>query len=103
MIRKVRTIKLCVNCRNLQVIGEGQEIEGLEETRYLETHCEIFGTNVRELYQFPTEEAPLIIDHTNSGSTDCPFWEPWDTSQRVIEEYRPKKKRGNKELDGAKS
>ena len=89
MRRRVKTIKLCVNCRNLHVVGEGQEIEGLEETRYIETACSVFGTSIRELYQFPGEQAPLILDSEHSGSTDCPFWGPWDLSQKVIEEYTP--------------
>lgn len=83
MRRKVKTIKLCVNCRHLQVVGEGQEIEGLEETRYLETFCEIFGHKTKELYQFPVEQGPLVLD--GFGSTDCPFWEPWDLSQKILE------------------
>jgi len=82
MRRKVKTIKLCVNCCHLHVEGEGQEIEGLEETRYLETSCDVFGHRQRELYQFPVGEAPLVLD--GHGSTDCPFWEPWDLSQKVL-------------------
>ena len=100
MKRKVKTIKLCVNCRHLQVVSEGQEIEGLEETRYLETGCDVFGTRTKELYQFPSEEGPLILDHANSGATDCPFWEPWDTSQRVLDDFVPGK---SMEKDKAKS
>jgi hypothetical protein len=83
MRRKVKTIKLCVNCRHLHVIGEGQEIQGLEETAYLETHCDVFEHRTKELYQFPTEEGPLVLD--KCGSTDCPFWDAWDLSQKVIE------------------
>ena len=82
--KKIKTIKLCVNCRHLKVIGEGQEIEGLEDTRYLETLCNMFGHRMRELYQFPLEEGPLILN--KAGSTDCPFWEPWDLSQKVLME-----------------
>lgn len=100
MKRKVKTIKLCVNCRYLHVIGEGQEIEGLEETRFLETECNVFGTRTRELYQFPGEQGPLILDHENCGNTDCPFWEPWDLSQKVLEKYAPS---GKEEHDKAKS
>jgi hypothetical protein len=84
MRRKVKTIKLCVNCTHLQVIGEGQEIKGLEETAYLETSCDVFEHTTRELYQFPSGESPLILD--NCGSTDCPFWQAWDLSQKVIED-----------------
>jgi len=82
--KKIKTIKLCVNCHHLKVLGEGQEIKGLEDTRYLETLCDVFGHRTRELYQFPLEEGPLILD--KPGSTDCPFWEPWDLSQKVITE-----------------
>jgi len=83
MRRKVKTIKLCVNCRHLKVVGEGQEISGLEETRYIETRCDIFNQSSKELYQFPVEEGPLVLD--GFGSTDCPFWEAWDLSQKVLE------------------
>jgi hypothetical protein len=83
MRRKVKTIKLCVNCRHLIVVAEDQEIEGLEETRYLETCCDVFSHTVREFYQFPSEEGPLVLE--GAGSTDCPFWEPWDLSQKVLE------------------
>ena len=83
MHKKVKTIRLCVNCRNLQVTAEGQEIEGLEETAFIETKCDIFGHTMKELYQFPCEQGPLILD--GIGSTDCPFWEPWDLSQKVLE------------------
>jgi hypothetical protein len=90
MERKIKTIKLCVNCRHLNVLGEGQEIEGLADTQYLETCCDIFNTTVKELYQFPVEQGPLILDKAKCGSTDCPFWEPWDLSQKVLEEKQPK-------------
>ena len=83
MSRKVRTIKLCVNCRHLHVTAEGQEIEGLEETRFIETSCDVFNHKAKELYQFPVEQGPLILE--GCGSTDCPFWEPWDLSQKVLE------------------
>ena len=83
MRRKVKTIRLCVNCRHLHVISEGQEIEGLEETAYLETRCSVFGHSTKELYQFPGEMGPLVLD--GCGSTTCPFWEPWDLSQKILE------------------
>ena len=35
------------------------------------------------MYQFPTEEGPLVLD--KCGSTDCPFWQAWDLSQKVID------------------
>jgi len=92
MRRKVKTIKLCVNCCHLKVVGEGHEIQGLEETRYIETHCDVFEHSTRELYQFPVEEGPLVLD--GAGSTDCPFWRPWDLSQKVIEPGRHSLKRG---------
>ena len=95
MRRKVKTIKLCVNCRHLRVVGEGQEIEGLEETRYLETYCDIFGHKTKELYQFPVEQGPLILE--GIGSTDCPFWEPWDLSQKILDhEDEPVKQKSDK-------
>jgi hypothetical protein len=84
MPRKVKTIKLCVNCRHLSVVGEGQEIEGLEETRYIETCCDVFNHTTRELYQFPVEEGALVLEGV--GSTDCPFWEPWDISQKELDQ-----------------
>ncbi|HDS30913.1 MAG TPA: hypothetical protein ENN67_07725 [Firmicutes bacterium] len=83
MRRKVKTIRLCVNCRHLNVVGEGQEIEGLEETAYLETRCDVFGHTTKELYQFPSEQGTLVLN--GCGSTDCPFWEPWDLSQKILE------------------
>ncbi len=83
MRRKVKTIKLCVNCRHLNVLGEGQEIEGLEETSFIETSCEVFGHKTKELYQFPVEQGTLVLD--GYGSTTCPFWEPWDLSQKLCE------------------
>ena len=86
MERRVKTIKLCVNCHHLRVVGEGQEIEGLVDTQYLETCCSIFNTTVKELYQFPAEQGPLILEKEKCSSTDCPFWEPWDLSQKVLVE-----------------
>ncbi|MCX6645841.1 MAG: hypothetical protein NTY09_05745 [bacterium] len=88
MERKVKTIKLCVNCSHLWVIGEGQEIEGLADTQYIETSCNVFNTTVKEHYQFPVEQGPLILDAEKCGNTDCPFWEPWDLSQKVLEEKK---------------
>ncbi len=98
MRRKIKTIKLCVNCRHLQVTGEGQEIDGLEETRFIETRCAMFGHKAKELYQFPVEEGPLVLD--GAGSTDCPFWEAWDLSQKVIE---PKHEPVDTKIDPAKN
>ncbi|MCK4721447.1 hypothetical protein KAU08_12335 [bacterium] len=100
MVRKVKTIKLCVNCKHLIVLGEGQEIEGLADTQYLETSCDVFNTSVRELYQFPCEQGPLILDKEKFRSTDCPFWEAWDLSQKVIVE---KDKAAEEKIDKTKS
>lgn len=77
-----------MNCCHLHVTGEGQEIVGLEETAYLETYCDVFEYRIKELYQFPTEEGPLVLE--KSGGADCPFWEAWDLSQKVIESGEPK-------------
>lgn len=90
MRKKVRTIKLCVNCCHLHVVGEGQEIDGLEETAYLETYCDIFNQSMRELYQFPIEEGPIVLEKSIYNE-DCPFWTPWDLSQKMIDNSESEK------------
>ena len=71
-------IKACVNCRHLEVLEEGQEVSGLEDTAFLRTRCRILDKTFTDHYAFPTGEDKLVIDEKPG---ECPFWEPWDEEQ----------------------
>lgn len=74
----VHLIKACVNCIHLEVLEEGQEVSGLEDTAFLRTRCRVLDKTFTDHYAFPTGEDKLVIDEKPG---ECPFWEPWDKEQ----------------------
>jgi len=77
-------IRACINCRHLEVVEEGEEIEGLGDTAFLRTRCKVLDITFTDHYAFPTGEEILEI---GGKPAECPLWEPWDadddTGRRV--------------------
>ena len=68
-------IRACINCRHLEVVEEGEEIEGLGDTAFIRTRCKVLDITFTDHYAFPTGEEVLEIE---GNPAECPLWEPWD-------------------------
>ena len=72
---EIKKIKTCVNCRHLEILEEGQEVRGLEDTAYIAFRCTVFNYSVKEVFRFPAVEKCVVIE--KDDEEDCPFWEEW--------------------------
>lgn len=77
-------IKVCLTCRHLRLVGEGREIEDLQETGYQDYACARFGSQVREYPYFPTGEPGQLTIEEREGET-CPGWEAWRPESQLEE------------------
>lgn len=69
-------IKVCLTCRHLEVVEEGQAVEGLAETAYVRYRCRKYGGETTEYPQFP-EESVGRIEIDGERPKECPGWEQW--------------------------
>jgi len=72
---EIKKIKTCVNCRHLEILEEGQEVRGLEDTAYINFRCDVFNYSGKEVFRFPTSEKCVVIE--KDDGEDCPFWVEW--------------------------
>lgn len=76
----MKLIETCATCRHLKIVEEGFEVEGLLDTAYLKSRCEVLGWEVKEHYLLPDPQQKEI-----RGAQECPYWEYWDKVERLRE------------------
>lgn len=69
-----KKIKTCVNCRHLEILEEGQIVDGLDNSSYISFRCNVFNYSGKEVFGFPLGNKPVVIEKETDS---CPFWEEW--------------------------
>jgi hypothetical protein len=69
----IRPIRVCANCRNLEVVEEGREFEAIADTAYAVFHCHVLGAQTREDYLMTPVSSELPIERPR----ECPHWQEY--------------------------
>ena len=83
MRRRVKIIKLCSTGCHLHVLARDRRSRVSRKPRTLRLIATYSSTRRWGALPVSDRGIPLVLDHC--GSTDCPFWQAWDLSQKVIE------------------
>jgi len=67
-------LRLCLNCRNFEVLENKREFENIADTAYLVYRCRLQGTIMREDYLMKPVPPVFTLE---SRPTECPFWAHW--------------------------
>jgi hypothetical protein len=78
---EIKKIKTCVNCSHLEILEEGQEVNGLEDTAFITFRCDVFNYAGKEIFRFPATEKRVVIE--KDDEEECPFWEEWRKEDKV--------------------
>ena len=65
------SIRTCGNCAHFRIHDEGYEIGRIEDTKYMESGCDVLGWRVKEHYLFTSELQPAPEIRRQK---DCPHW-----------------------------